>query len=59
MFFLYNIIGFVIIVFSPIIFLVRILKKKEDPKRFKEKLCIFSKKKSKRKSYMDTWLKCW
>ena len=45
MFFLYNIIGFVIIVFSPIIFLVRILKKKEDPKRFKEKLCIFSKKK--------------
>jgi len=49
MFFLYNIFGFIIIIFSPIIILLRIIKKKEDPKRFKEKLCLFSKNKSKGK----------
>ena len=43
MFFLYNIFVFIVIIFSPIILLLRIFKKKEDPKRFKEKLCIFSK----------------
>jgi len=47
MFFLYNIFGFIVIIFSPIILLIRILKKKEDPKRFKEKLCIFSKTRKK------------
>ena len=49
MFFLYNIFGFIVIIFSPIILLIRIIKKKEDPKRFKEKFCIFSKNKSRGK----------
>jgi len=49
MFFLYNIFGFIIIIFSPIILLLRIINKKEDPKRFKEKFCIFSKSKGRGK----------
>ena len=32
-----------ILILTPIIFIIRLLKKKEDPKRFKEKLCFFSK----------------
>ena len=38
-----------ILIFSPIIILIRILKKKEDIYRFKEKFCFFSKKKIKKK----------
>ena len=38
-----------ILIFSPIIILIRILKKKEDVHRFKEKFCFFSKKKIKKK----------
>ena len=38
-----------IILISPIIILFRLLKKKEDPIRFKEKFCQFSKKRSKGK----------
>ena len=38
-----------ILIFSPIILLIRILKKKEDVYRFKEKFCFFSKKKIKKK----------
>ena len=34
-----------IFIISPIIFVFRLLKKKEDPIRFKEKLGFFSKKK--------------
>jgi len=34
-----------IFILSPIIFVIRFFKKKEDPKRFKEKLGFFSKKK--------------
>ena len=49
MFFLYEVLGFVIIIFSPIIIWIRILNKKEDPKRFKEKLCFFTKKRPKGK----------
>jgi len=49
MFFIYQIIILLIIITSPLIIIIRILKKKEDPKRFKEKFCIFSKKKSKGK----------
>ena len=49
MFFLYRIIINVIIIFSPIIILIRLLKKKEDPIRFKEKFGFFSKKKPKGK----------
>ena len=33
-----------IFILSPIIFVIRFLKKKEDPKRFIEKLGFFSKK---------------
>ena len=46
MFFLYEVLGFLIIIFSPIIIWIRILNNKEDPKRFKEKLCFFTKKRN-------------
>ena len=36
-----------IFILSPIIILFRLLKKKEDLKRFKEKFCFFSKKRTK------------
>jgi len=49
MFFLYRIIINLIILFLPIIVLIRLLKKKEDPIRFKEKLSFSSKKKPKGK----------
>jgi 3-deoxy-D-manno-octulosonic-acid transferase len=45
MFFLYQIIISIIILLSPLIIFIRILKNKEDIKRFKEKFCLFSKKK--------------
>ena len=45
MYFVYQIFISVILLFSPLIIIVRILKNKEDIKRFKEKFCIFSKKK--------------
>ena len=38
-----------VFIFSPLIILIRLLKKKESPKRFKEKLGFFSKKNSKGK----------
>ncbi|WP_440681628.1 3-deoxy-D-manno-octulosonic acid transferase [Candidatus Pelagibacter sp. HIMB1623] len=44
MYFVYNFFLYIVFLLSPIILLVRILKGKEDPKRFKEKLCIYSKK---------------
>ena len=47
MLFIYRIIINLITLISPIIILLRLLKKKEDPKRFKEKFCYFSKKKIK------------
>ena len=46
--FIYRILINLILIFSPIIILIRILKNKEDKKRFKEKLCFFSKKKIKK-----------
>ena len=49
MFFIYQIAISLITIFSPFIILIRTLKKKEDPKRFKEKFCYFSKKKTKGK----------
>ena len=42
-----------ILIFSPLIILIRLLKKKENPKRFKEKFCFFSKK---RKSGDLIWI---
>ena len=47
MFFLYQIFVTILLVISPIILLVRIIKKKEDKKRFTEKLSIPSKKRIK------------
>jgi len=47
MLFIYSIIINLIVLISPIIILVRLLKNKEDPIRYKEKFCIFSKRKTK------------
>ena len=47
MFFLYQILIFITILFSPLILLVRFLKNKEDKKRFIEKFSIILKKKNK------------
>ena len=44
MFVIYNILINLIILISPIIILARLIKKKEDKFRFKEKFCFFSKK---------------
>jgi 3-deoxy-D-manno-octulosonic-acid transferase len=44
MFFLYQILISILLILSPLIISFRILKKKEDPKRFKEKFCFPSKK---------------
>ena len=44
---LYRLLTSLILVLSPIILIIRLLKKKEDPKRFKEKFCFFSEKKNK------------
>ena len=45
MFFIYRILINLVILISPIIVLLRILKNKEDKYRFKEKFCFFSKNK--------------
>ena len=44
MFFLYQALVLILLIISPIIISLRIFKKKEDPKRFKEKFCLPSKK---------------
>jgi 3-deoxy-D-manno-octulosonic-acid transferase len=44
MFFLYQILVTILLIFSPLIIFFRILKKKEDKKRYKEKFCFPSKK---------------
>ena len=43
-FFIYQILLSIILCFSPIIVIIRIIKNKEDKFRFKEKFCLFSKK---------------
>jgi len=43
MFFLYQILITILLIFSPLIIFFRILKKKEDKKRYKEKFCFPSK----------------
>jgi 3-deoxy-D-manno-octulosonic-acid transferase len=45
MFFFYRILTNLILIFSPIIILIRLLKRKEDPVRFKEKFGFYSKNK--------------
>ena len=47
MLFLYRILINIVLLFSPLIILIRLLKKKEDPIRFKEKFSLFSKKRRK------------
>ena len=49
---IYRILINLIILLSPIIVILRLIKKKEDPVRFKEKFCLFSKK---RKSGKLLW----
>ena len=44
MFFVYKILINIIFFFSPLILIVRLIKEKEDPRRFKEKLGFFLKK---------------
>ena len=44
MFFIYQFLLSIIIILSPLIVILRILKNKEDKIRFKEKFCFFSKK---------------
>jgi len=45
----YRLLTGLILILSPIILIIRLIKKKEDPKRFKEKFCFFSEKKNKGK----------
>ena len=47
MLFLYRILINLILLISPLILVVRLIKKKEDFKRFKEKFCFFTEKKDK------------
>ncbi len=49
MIFIYRILINLILILSPLIILLRLLKKKEDFIRFKEKLSFFTKKRSKGK----------
>ena len=49
MFFTYRILTNLILILSPIIIFIRLLKKKEHPKRFKEKFGFYTKKKIKGK----------
>ena len=44
MLFLYRILINIIFLISPLIIIYRLIKKKEDIKRFKEKFCFFTKK---------------
>ena len=44
MYFFYSIITYLVVILSPLIILIRVISGKEDPIRFKEKFCIYSKK---------------
>ena len=46
---IYRLLINLVIIFSPIILLIRLFKKKEDLSRLKEKFCFFSEKKNKGK----------
>ncbi len=46
---IYRILINITIILSPVILLIRLLNKKEHPKRFKEKFCVFSKERKKGK----------
>ena len=46
MFFIYRILINIIFFISPLILIIRLIKQKEDPIRFKEKLVFFREKKN-------------
>tara|TARA_B100001741_G_scaffold280074_1_gene253056 strand:- start:822 stop:2078 length:1257 start_codon:yes stop_codon:yes gene_type:complete len=46
---IYRLLTNLVLILSPIILITRLSKNKEDPKRFKEKFCFFSKKRNKGK----------
>ena len=52
MYFFYAILTNLALLLSPLIFIYRILRGKEDPKRFQEKICLYSKKKTKNKVWI-------
>ena len=52
MYFIYNILTNLTIIISPAIIIYRILKGKEDIKRVREKFCIYSQKKNKKKIWI-------
>jgi len=52
MYFFYAILTNLAVIISPLIFIYRILKGKEDPRRFKEKICIYSQKRTKNKVWI-------
>ena len=47
MFFIYRTLINLIILISPLIIIIRLIKNKEDKNRFKEKFCFFTKKRKK------------
>ena len=51
MYSIYNILTKLVIIISPILFLIRIFNGKEDSKRFLEKFCIYKDKKKKLKQF--------
>tara|TARA_B100001093_G_scaffold514076_1_gene587340 strand:- start:1857 stop:3095 length:1239 start_codon:yes stop_codon:yes gene_type:complete len=52
MYFFYNILTNLILIISPLVFVFRIFKSKEDPKRFLEKFCVYSRKSIKNKVWI-------
>ena len=44
---IYRLLINLVVIFSPLIILIRLIKKKEDLKRYKEKFAFFSKKRTK------------
>ena len=59
MLFIYRTLINIILFFSPIILILRLIKKKEDTNRYREKLGFFSKKKKIWKINLVSWSKCW
>ena len=54
MFIIYELLGFILLIFSPIIILIRIILGKEDIIRFRKNFVYFSEKPQKR-DYLDSW----
>ena len=52
MYFFYSVLTNLVFVISPLFFIYRLLKGKEDPLRFQEKICIYSKKRIKNKVWI-------